>query len=122
MNHLEKGRYGEDVAQEYLRSLGWRITERNVRIAGGELDVVAFDGEELVVVEVRLRSIGRLLPPEETVGPRKLRVLVRAGRSYVDRVGWEGPWRIDLLAVTVDGGGGNPRVELFPDIAMGWPS
>jgi putative endonuclease len=121
VNHLEKGRYGEKIALDHLRSLGWRITEKNVRVGGGELDLVAFDGDELVVVEVRLRSVGHLLPPEDTVGPRKLRVLVRAGRTYVDRIGWEGPWRIDLLAVTLDGSR-EALVELFPDIAAGWPS
>lgn len=122
MNPLEKGRYGEQIAVGHLLALGWSIRGRNVRVGGGELDIVAFDGREIVVVEVRLRSVGRLLPARESVGPRKLKILVRAGRSYVARLGWQGPWRIDLLAVTLDGWGGEPRVELLADIAAGWPS
>lgn len=98
--HLVKGRLGEDMACRYLAGLGWNILARNVRFRCGELDIVAEDGGEMVVVEVRYRSVGLLMPPEATVGPRKLKKLVSAGAAYMDGVGWDGFWRIDLVAVT----------------------
>ncbi len=54
--HLEKGRLGEAFAADYLAGLGWKILERNVSFRGGELDIIAMDGGELVVAEVRTRS------------------------------------------------------------------
>lgn len=98
--HLKKGRLGEDMACRYLSDLGWPILARNVLFRRGELDVVTRDGDEMVVVEVRYRSVGKLMPPEASVGPKKIRSLVHAGSSYMDRIGWEGFWRIDLIALT----------------------
>ena len=98
--HLKKGALGEEVACGYLSDLCWPILARNVRLKRGELDIIAKDGDELVVVEVRYRSVGLVMPPEESVGPRKLRKLVLAGSAYVEKIRWEGFWRIDLIAIT----------------------
>jgi putative endonuclease len=116
--HLDLGIAGENVARKALEDRGYKVVDRNVRLRSGELDMVAFDGDELVVVEVRTRSVGKMAPPETTVGPRKLRKLVRTGRWYVLNKGWEGPWRIDVVAVTVKGDK-NPEVEIFRDVTMG---
>lgn len=100
-DHLKKGRWGEDYALRYVKKLGWKVLDRNVRFKTGELDIVAVDGDELVVVEVRLRSVGIVLPPDRTVGPRKLAKLVRSGSVYVEKNNWHGFWRIDLIALTL---------------------
>lgn len=102
MDSRELGRWGEDLAKNALSRMGWRILDRNVRIGGGEVDIVALDGDELVMVEVRVRRVGKLLPPALSVGPRKLKSLIRAGSSYVSLLGWEKPWRIDVFGITVD--------------------
>ncbi len=118
MDHLETGRLGESLAEQYFRGKGWTILGRNVRVKFGELDLVALDEGELVIVEVRTRSIGKVLPAEETVGPRKLKVLVRSGRIYVEKCRWAGPWRIDLLGINLDPGG-SPELVHLPDITAG---
>ena len=118
MNHLKFGEDGERLAASYLKRLGWRIIDRNVRAGRGELDIIAMDGNELVIVEVRSRKIGKLSPSETTVGPRKIERLLKSARIYVKHAAYSGNWRIDVAAVTVDASG-NPRVELFSDITMG---
>jgi len=118
LDHLETGRLGESLAERYFRGKGWVIVGRNIRVRGGELDLVALDSDELVVVEVRTRSIGKILPAEETVGPRKLRILVRSGKIYVEQCRWTGPWRIDLLGINLDIDG-SPRMVHLPDITAG---
>ena len=101
--HLELGRRAEDRAEAYIRrSPGWKVLERNLVNPYGELDIVAMDGGELVIVEVRCRTLGEVQSPLDSVGPRKLRHLVNAGRAHADRMGWTGPWRIDLIAITAD--------------------
>jgi putative endonuclease len=55
--------------------------------------------KELVVVEVRCRSIERFQSPEESITPRKLRSLIFAGLVYVDKTKWDGPWRIDIVGI-----------------------
>lgn len=118
MNHLDFGAEGERLAAKFLAERGWRIVGRNVAIGRGELDIIAVDGEELVIVEVRTRRIGSLLPPEMTVGPRKIRNLIKTARKYVERASYEGNWRIDVVAVTEDGDG-RRSVELFSDVTVG---
>ena len=49
------GRYGEDLAARYLTAEGFVILERNWRCELGEIDIVARDGDALVVCEVKTR-------------------------------------------------------------------
>jgi putative endonuclease len=49
------GRATESAAVAYLESLGFRILRRNLRGPGGEIDIVARDGETIVFVEVKAR-------------------------------------------------------------------
>src|SRR5882757_315125 len=56
--HADLGRHGEDLAHRYLRNLGLLIVARNWRPpqGGGEIDLVACDGDMLVFVEVKTRT------------------------------------------------------------------
>ena len=120
--HLELGRRAEDRAEAYIRrSPGWKVLERNLVNPYGELDIVALDGGELVIVEVRCRTLGEVQSPLDSVGPRKLRHLVNAGRAHADRMGWTGPWRIDLIAITVDRDAAESewRLEHVRDVTRG---
>jgi putative endonuclease len=117
-DHLLLGKWGEDIAENKLREIGWKILERNISFRCGELDIVALDDDEMVMVEVRTRTVGEMMPPECSVGPRKLRKLVNAGKYYVMKNKWDGPWRIDLMAVTVENEE-HFRVERYQDITAG---
>ena len=122
--HLELGRHAEERAEAHIRSLGWKVLGRNLVNPYGEIDIVAADGPELVIVEVRCRTLGKLQSPLDSVGPRKLRHLVNAGRAHADRLGWAGPWRIDLIGFTVntadrDAAGSEWRLEHVRDITRG---
>lgn len=76
------GRQGEDAAAHYLTTrLGWTIVERNWRCREGELDIVAFDGRQHVVCEVKTRRGAAFGAPVEGVGQAKAARLRRlAGR------------------------------------------
>ena len=54
------GSLSEELAARFLRSQGYRIAERNVRLRRGEIDIVAWDGDVLVFVDVRSRKGDRL--------------------------------------------------------------
>ena len=71
-DHLEVGRRGEIAAAAHLASLGYRVLFRNVRIAGGELDIVALHGKTVVFVEVKSR-IGESAAAWERVDEKKRR-------------------------------------------------
>jgi putative endonuclease len=99
---LELGRRAEDLAAAHVEKLGWQLLSRNFSCKLGELDIVAIDKKEkeLVVVEVRYRTYSEMQSPSDSIGPKKLRTLVNAGRVYVNDLAWTGPWRIDLVGIT----------------------
>ncbi len=94
------GNTGEDRAAEYLSRLGYDILERNKRYPLGEIDIVARDGEVLVLVEVKAGRTGKFGYAIERVGYQKQRKL----RQLAARFSQDYPaaqLRIDL--VNVDG-------------------
>lgn len=78
----ELGRRGEDAATAFLTRRGWTVLARNWRCPGGELDIVAVDGAELVVVEVKTRTSDRFGHPFEAVDARKRARLWRLGLAW----------------------------------------
>ena len=105
-------RLGEDLAARYLQSQGYIILERNYRCQEGEIDLVAMDGSCLAFVEVRTRRSTRFGTPEESITLKKKAKLLSAAQSYVAEKGWEGFWRIDLLAIEVSPKGSIRRINL----------
>ena len=95
----ELGRRGEDLAADHLRALGYRLVARNHTNQVGELDLVALDGETVVVVEVKSRSkAGRA--PAEAVNGRKRRKLTLAATLFLKLNHWENrPARFDVVEV-----------------------
>ena len=102
MDKNEIGRRGEDAAVAYLERSGMRVVERNWRDGRGELDIVALDGETLVICEVKTRLSVAQGTPEEAISATKRRRLVRLAGSYVTSQGLEPcPTRFDVIAVRV---------------------
>ncbi len=94
------GRYGEDVAARHLTAGGMAILERNWRCDLGEIDIVARDGDTLVVCEVKTRSGVGYGSPAEAVTRRKAARLRRlAVRWMQDREVHPPLVRIDVVGV-----------------------
>jgi putative endonuclease len=93
-------RRGETLAALFLRLKGYRIEARNWRCPLGELDIVAWDRDTLVFVEVKARSGTSAGAPEEAVDPRKRARLVQLAQAYLARCrGPMPPCRFDVIAV-----------------------
>lgn len=113
--HLKTGAEGEQLAAEYLAARGYTILSRNIRYRIGEIDIVARDKDEIVFAEVRTRSLGYLLPADRSVGPDKLKKLLQSARTWTENENYDGFWRIDLIAITIDAYG-NSNIEHIKDI------
>lgn len=100
MTRADIARRGEDAAASYLERIGLTVVERNWRCTSGEADIVALDGETLVIVEVKTRRTANAGSPEESVSPTKQRRLVRIARHYVAHAGLEeAEVRFDVVAI-----------------------
>jgi putative endonuclease len=101
---LAAGRRGEDLAHRYLRGEGFTIVARNYRLSSGEAeaDLIAREGEELVIVEVKTRASAEYGPPERAVSPEKQRHLIRVAREYARKA--DVPWeqvRFDVVSIVL---------------------
>jgi putative endonuclease len=110
-----RGRQAEDLARAHLERAGLRVVEGNLRLGGGELDLVAWDQATLVFVEVKGRGSHRGGWPEEAVDGPKRRRLAGAAQAYLARLERqpEPPCRFDVVAV--DFGAGAPQVRHLRD-------
>ena len=98
------GRAAERQVARWLADEGLVVVEHNHRNAGGEIDLVARDGETLVFVEVKARSRLDYGGALAAIDRDKRRRLVRAARVYVSSRGWKGPCRFDVVALQrIDG-------------------
>lgn len=86
-------------AAEFLSRQGISVITRRYRCRLGELDIVARDGEQLLIVEVRARA--RSASAIETIGPRKRHRIVNATRHFLMRNrDWHlRPIRFDVIAI-----------------------
>ena len=96
----ERGRRAEERAAEFLRSQGYQIIARNYRWQGGEVDLIARDGDWLVFVEVKARSSRTYGLPEEAITPRKRERLIRTAQHYLRRHPTDRPVRFDVVALS----------------------
>jgi putative endonuclease len=97
------GQTGEACAAAYLQKQGYKLYARNVRLGRDEIDIIAFDPRDRVLVftEVKSRSHGsNAYPPELNMTPQKLRRLRRAMRAWVSLREFSGGYRLDFIAVS----------------------
>ena len=95
---------GEHLAGEYLIDLGWSVLQRNWRTKYGELDLIAVDGDTLVIVEVKTRASAFYgMSPAHAVTPDKLSRMRRlAGQWLAGQSTYWASIRFDVIAVQLD--------------------
>ncbi|WP_371324423.1 YraN family protein [Dechloromonas sp. ZY10] len=93
---VAKGREAETAAARLLEKAGLRIVDRNFRVRGGEIDLIARDGATLVFVEVRARSGSGFGGAAASIDAAKQQRLLLAARHYLARHG-ECDCRFDCL-------------------------
>ncbi len=117
MTNQATGNYGEDLACKFLKENGYTIIERNYRIRGGEIDIVAKEGDSLVFVEVKTRFSRDFGPPVESMTPWKIKALLKTARFYVQKIDWgEREYRLDFVGVDFADSRDNPKIELIKNI------
>lgn len=110
-------RRGEDLAHRFVeREMGWQVVARNYRhpMRKLEIDMVAVDGETLVIAEVKTRSSDDVSHPLRAVDAQKVWHIGRGARAWIARAEMlEMAVRFDVLTVII---GATERVEYHRDV------
>jgi putative endonuclease len=102
-NTREAGGAAERIAQSYLAAKGYRILMTNWYCGHLELDIIAKDGDELVIVEVKSRRGTAFDHPADALSNRKMKQIIEAAGSWIDAANWEGDTRFDLITIVFSG-------------------
>jgi putative endonuclease len=113
MDRVELGRRAEAAVAAFLAERGFRIVARNVRLARGELDLVALRGGRLWFVETKCRARDDVGPPHRAVDRRKRAALFAAAREFVVRTGHRGDWGFLMASVVARDGGRSARISVL---------
>ncbi len=107
------GDRGERAAARFLRRQGMRVLLRGYHSSAGEIDLIARDGNTLVFVEVKARSVG---VPAEAVTLEKQRRLTLTALHFQKRYGLlDHPSRFDVVAILWPKGGKSPEITHLPN-------
>lgn len=124
-NNKELGNKGERLAERFLRRQRYKIIERNYRTRGGEVDIIAKDGNQLVFIEVKTRSSDNQEFLRTSVNRGKSKRLAKTAVYYLKKNKYQGVTaRFDVVFVIIKNGspphqkfwrGDRHKIELVKD-------
>ena len=104
------GQLAENLAEDMLRKKGYRIVEKNLRLAGGELDLIAEDHGTLVFIEVKARRGDQFGGAPYAISTRKKRQIIKLALCYLSKYGLTNKrCRFDAILV-VENQGHSPHI------------
>ena len=97
--HNELGKFGEELAVEFLQKNSYVILETNWTFQKAEIDIIAQKENILAIVEVKTRSSIEFGLPQDFVKPKKIQLLVKAVNEYVISNDLDVEVRFDIIAI-----------------------
>ncbi len=97
---MKRGEKAEELAADYLESKGHHVVTRNYFCYRGEIDIITFDRDYLVFVEVKERGKGSYVSPEEAITADKRERLIRCSKRWLMENDYRGDTRFDVVAIS----------------------
>lgn len=97
--HNELGKYGEELAKDFLQKNGYIILETNWIFQKAEVDIIAQKENILVAVEVKTRSSIDFGLPQDFVKPKKIQLVTKAINEYIQQKNLDLSVRFDIVSV-----------------------
>ena len=104
MTKSEIGKLGEESVCTYVIERGYKITARNYRIKGGEIDIIAENGDYIAFVEVKSRKPDSMVSGFEAVNKRKRGLIIKTAADYCCKYPNMLQPRFDVAQVIIDAG------------------
>ncbi len=108
------GKYGEEVAVNYLKRRGYQIIKRNFRCSLGEIDIIAKKDGCLIFVEVKTRKEKEEMMPEDSINYGKEMRLKKIAELYINNYCQEDiECRFDVISIMI--GKDKEKINLIED-------
>jgi len=102
--HNETGIKGEEIAENFLQTKGYKILHRNWRWEKKEVDIIAETNGLLVFIEVKTRSASHFGFPEDAVGHYKQDYLKIAAEEFLHQYPIYTQIRFDIISIITQQG------------------
>jgi putative endonuclease len=96
---FELGKIGENIAITYLKKEGYKILTRNWFYDHKEIDIIARQGDEIVIVEVKTRDGDYFEEPWESVTSKKIRKIIEVADAWLIQKGIDLETRFDIISI-----------------------
>ena len=98
--HNDLGKWGEEVAAEFLLSNGYTILERDWKDGHRDIDIIARTADETIVfVEVKTRTFDAIAKPEDAITKQKIKSIGKAANAYVKAYQLWDELRFDVITI-----------------------
>lgn len=97
--HNDLGQLGEDLALNYLLKKGFTLQEKNYKFVKAEIDLVMYDGNFLVFVEVKTRQTAEIGEPYLAVTKSKQKQIIKAAHQYIVSRDLDVHARFDVVSI-----------------------
>lgn len=124
MDRIRLGRFGENIAEKYLKNHGFRIIERNYKIGWSaidkiEVDIIAEESQTIHFIEVKTsQAAGNrgFFFPEDRANAAKRRKIAKAAQIWLSKNGGDRAWQEDIIAVSVSADKKTARIRHFQNV------
>jgi putative endonuclease len=96
---VKAGRAAELLAQEVLLQRGYQIITTNFTCRGGEIDIIAQQGDTLCFIEVKSRSATSFGLPQDSIRQAKKRRMIVAATKYLQGLRQTPRCRFDVVSI-----------------------
>lgn len=100
---VEIGNTGEELALNYLKSLGYKIVATNWRYKKYEIDIIAINKNELCFIEVKYRRNNIFGEPHEAVHENKQQQIINGASEFIQQNDYDLEARFDIISITKKG-------------------
>jgi putative endonuclease len=99
---IKLGKFGEQIAANYLQNKGYQILETNYYTRDGEIDLICQKDKILIFVEVKTRTNRAFGWPEEAVTDDKVEKLANTASHYLQEKEIDPEWQIDIISIVIN--------------------
>lgn len=117
MKSLNKkiGSYGETIAEDYLKSIGYIILEKNFTCKIGEIDLIAKDKNHISFIEVKTRYGTPYGTPGESITTSKQYKIYKTAQTYIlKKKLYKSNFRFDVIEIILNNTN-SPYIKLIKD-------
>ena len=96
---IKLGNKGEEIAINFLKEKGFKILDKNWRYKKSEIDIIIYQKNILIFVEVKTRKSDYFSRPEESITPKKINLYQEAAEAYLEQHKLENEVRFDVISI-----------------------